>query len=193
MGVHSHPWHRRRLKMTLRVAPMLDVPAVQRLIDASVRGLSPGFYTPAQIDAALADVFGVDSQLIADGTYYVIDGASGPAAAGGWSRRATLYGGDQAKGAEDPLLDPATDAARIRAFFVHPDYARRGLARQLYAACEGAARAAGFRRFELMATSPGEPLYTALGFTVVERIERLLSNGIAVPFARMDRDITEDN
>jgi len=175
--------------MTLRVARLTDVPALQDMIESSVRGLSANFYSPAQIDAALADVFGVDSQLIVDGTYYAIDGASGPAAAGGWSRRSTLYGGDQAKGAEDPLLDPATDAARIRAFFVHPDYARRGLARQLYAGCESAARAAGFRRFELMATLPGEPLYTALGFTVVERIERSLSNGVAVPFARMVRDI----
>jgi GNAT superfamily N-acetyltransferase len=173
----------------LRVATVADIPALQNLIAASVRGLSTNFYSPAQIDAALADVFGVDSQLIADATYYVIDGASGPAAAGGWSRRGTLYGGDQAKGAVDPLLDPAADAARIRAFFVHPDYARRGLARQLYVGCEAAARAAGFRRFELMATLPGEPLYTALGFSVVERVERLLSHGVAVPFARMVRDI----
>jgi GNAT superfamily N-acetyltransferase len=168
---------------------MSDVPALQRLIEASVRGLSAGFYTPAQVDAALADVFGVDSQLIADGTYFVIDGATGPAAAGGWSRRGTLYGGDQAKGAEDPLLDSANDAARIRAFFVHPDYARRGLARQLYAECERAARTAGFRRFELMATLPGEPLYAALGFTVVERVEQSLANGVTVPFARMVRSI----
>lgn len=175
--------------MALRVAWQSDVPALRAMIESSVRGLSKDFYTPAQIDAALADVFGVDSQLIADGTYYVIDGQSGPAASGGWSRRATLYGGDQAKGAEDPLLDPATDAARIRAFFVHPAYARRGLARQLFAACESAARAAGFRRFELMATLPGEPLYAALGFVALERIEHALSNGVAVPFVRMARAI----
>jgi len=176
--------------MTLRIARPADVPALQQMIESSVRGLSTSFYTPAQIDAALSGVFGVDSQLIADGTYYVIDGESGPAAAGGWSRRSTLYGGDQAKGAADPLLDPATDAARIRAFFVHPRYARRGLARQLFAECEQAARHAGFRRFELMATLPGEPLYEVLGFTVVERIERSLAKGVAVPFARMVRDIT---
>jgi GNAT superfamily N-acetyltransferase len=175
--------------MTLRVARLTDVPALQDMIESSVRGLSATFYSPAQIDAALADVFGVDSQLIADGTYYVIEGEAGPAAAGGWSRRSTLYGGDQAKAVEDPLLDPVVDAARIRAFFVRPDYARRGLARQLYKECERAARRAGFRRFELMATSPGEPLYTALGFTVVERIERSLSSGVTVPFARMVRDI----
>jgi GNAT superfamily N-acetyltransferase len=175
--------------MTMRIAAAADIPALQELIASSVRRLSIGFYTQAQIDAALAAVFGVDSQLIADGTYYVIDGTSGPAAAGGWSGRSTLYGGDQAKGTEDPLLDPAVDPARIRAFFVHPDHARRGLARQLYAACERAARAAGFRRFELMATLPGEPLYSALGFAVVERIERVLPGGVAVPFARMTRNI----
>jgi GNAT superfamily N-acetyltransferase len=175
--------------VNLRVATTADVPALQSLINASVRGLSTEFYSNAQIDAALSAIFGVDSQLITDGTYYVIDGETGPAAAGGWSGRNTLYGGDQAKGAEDPLLDPAMDAARIRAFFVHPDCARRGLARRLYAECERAARLAGFRRFELMATLPGEPLYSALGFTAVERIERSLSNGVTVPFARMVRDI----
>jgi GNAT superfamily N-acetyltransferase len=175
----------------LRTAEPADIPALQVLITESVRGLSASFYTPAQIEAALAGVFGVDSQLISDGTYYVIDGASGPAAAGGWSARRTLYGGDQAKGAEDPRLDPRAEAARIRAFFVHPEYARRGLARQLYGACESAARAAGFRRFELMATLPGEPLYAALGFSVVERIEHPLANGVAVPFTRMAREIAE--
>lgn len=175
--------------MTLRVATTADVPALQELILASVRGLSTGFYTPAQVEAALERVFGVDSQLIADGTYYVIDGAMGPAAAGGWSGRRTLYGGDQAKDEDDRALDPGTEAARIRAFFVHPDHARHGLARRLYTECEHAARSAGFRRFELMATSPGEPLYVALGFTVVERIVLSLADGIAVPFARMVRDI----
>lgn len=175
--------------MSLRVATNTDIPALQKMIESSVRGLSKDFYTRAQIDAALADVFGVDSQLIADGTYYIIGSASGPAASGGWSRRTTLYGGDQAKRAEDPLLDPATDAARIRAFFVHPDHARRGLARQLFAACESAARTAGFRRFELMATLPGEPLYAALGFSAVERVETSLRNGVIVPFVRMSRPI----
>ena len=174
--------------MNVRVATMADVPALNALIVASVRGLSPGFYSPAQIDAALQAVFGVDSQLIADETYYVIDGVGGPAAAGGWSGRNTLYGGDQTKGATDPRLDPATDPARIRAFFVHPSYARRGLARKLYGVCERVAVAAGFRRFELMATLPGEPLYGALGFTVVERLV-LSVGGVAVPFARMARDI----
>ena len=175
--------------MMVRAATMADVSPLQELIRLSVRGLSAGHYTSAQIAAALEEVFGVDTQLIADGTYYVVDEPSGPIAAGGWSARRTLFGGDQMKRAEDPILDPAVDAARIRAFFVHPEWARRGLARQLYHTCERAAAAAGFRRFELMAPLPGEPLYSALGFTGVERIVLTLGNGVAVPFVRMTRRI----
>jgi len=172
---------------SVRLATRADVPALEQLIERSVRGLSAEFYTPAQIDAAMHDVFGVDTQLIADGTYYMIDGPSGPAAVGGWSARRTLYGGDQMKTADDPMLNPATDAARIRAFFVHPDWARRGLARQLYGTCARAAHAAGFRQLELMATLPGEPLYRALGFTAVERVVSTLDGGVTVPFIRMTR------
>jgi GNAT superfamily N-acetyltransferase len=178
--------------MNIRVATMTDVPALKDLISASARGLSGGFYTPAQIEAALAGVFGVDSQLISDGTYYIIDGESGAAAAGGWSGRRTLYGGDQMKGADDPRLDPRTEPARIRAFFVHPSHARRGLARRLYDECDRAARAAGFSSFELMATLPGEPLYLALGFEVVERIVISTASGVTVPFARMIRASTAE-
>jgi GNAT superfamily N-acetyltransferase len=175
--------------MSIRVATTSDIPALDALITASVRALSPGYYSPAQIDAALTNVFGVDTQLISDRTYYVIDGPSGIVAAGGWSGRHTLYGGDQMKGGEDPKLDPRTEPARIRAFFVHPDFARRGLAHQLYDACARAARAAGFRRFELMATLPGEPLYLALGFAAIERITVTLGHAVSVPFTRMTRDI----
>ena len=177
--------------MTVRLATMADVPALQELIELSARSLSVGFYTPAQIDAAVKHVFGVDTQLIADGTYYVIPGDAGPAATGGWSARRTLYGGDQMKSADDPMLDPATDAARIRAFFVHPDWARRGLARQIYLACEQAARAAGFRQFELMATLPGEPLYRALGFTAAEHVSSTVADGTVIPFVRMMRPIDD--
>jgi GNAT superfamily N-acetyltransferase len=170
---------------------MADVPSLQNLISHSVRGLSTGFYTPAQIDAAMTDVFGVDTQLIADRTYYVIDGPNQPAAAGGWSGRRTLYGGDQLKGTEDPRLDPASEPARIRAFFVHPGWARRGLARRIYAECERAARAAGFRAFELMATLPGVPLYVALGFSAIEQVTLTLSGGVGVPLIRMTRPIDD--
>ena len=172
-----------------RLATPDDAPAIRALVVRSARGLSIGFYTPEQIEAAIVHVFGVDSQLIRDGTYYVIDSPEGLAAAGGWSRRRTLFGGDQMKTAEDPLLDPAVDAARIRAFFVDPRWARRGLARTLYSLCARAASAAGFERFELMATAPGEPFYTGLGFRVVERVELVLPPGVPVAFTRMTRDI----
>ena len=125
----------------LRTATFADVPELQDLIARSVRGLSVGLYSPAQTEAALVHVFGVDTQLVADGTYYVIEEDSALVAAGGWSARRTMYGGDQAKREVDSLLDPGTEPARIRAFFVHPDWTRRGLARQLFAACESAARA----------------------------------------------------
>lgn len=181
-----------RLSSMLQIphaATTRDVAAIQELIRHSVRGLSGAHYSPAQIDAALDAVFGVDTQLIADRTYYVIDGPTGPVAAGGWSARRTLFGGDQMKQAQDPLLDPAVDAARIRAFFVHPDWARRGLARRLYDTCQRAAASAGFRELELMATLPGEPLYAALGFTPVERVVLTLPTAIDVPFVRMTRRI----
>lgn len=175
--------------MIARVATVDDVPAVQALIAQSVRELSAGYYTPAQIEAALIEVFGVDTQLITDGTYYVIDAAAGVVAAGGWSFRRTLFGGDQMKGAADPKLDAATEPARIRAFFVHPGWARRGLARELYAQCSRAALAAGFRAFELMATLPGEPLYSALGFSAIERTSIPLAGALELSLVRMTRRI----
>jgi GNAT superfamily N-acetyltransferase len=177
--------------MDLRIAKMEDVPSLNALIAKSARALSAGFYSSSQIEALLTHVFGVDTQLIADGTYYLIhaDSESTPVAAGGWSARRTLYGGDQAKVGEDSRLDPHTDAARIRAFFVDPRFARRGLGRQLYAECERAARAAGFQRFELMSTMPGEPLYAALGFTVTERLDAQLPGDVIVPLAKMEKHI----
>jgi GNAT superfamily N-acetyltransferase len=171
----------------LRVATFADVPAIRRLIDESVRGLSAAYYTTEQIEGALRHVFGVDSQLVADGTYYVVDAGTGLAAAGGWSARRTLFGGDQAKGAEDPRIDPASGPARIRAFFVHPAWARQGLGRRLLGACEEAALAAGFDRFELVATLPGAPLYAALGFVAREPVIVPLPEGLTLPCIRMER------
>ncbi len=170
---------------------MSDVQSLNALIAASARELSAGFYSPEQIEALIVHVFGVDTQLIDDGTYYLIneDHLQGPIAAGGWSFRRTLYGGDQAKSGEDTRLKPASDAARIRAFFVHSQFARRGLGRQLYAECERAARAAGFHRMELMATLPGVPLYSAMGFEPVERTSVRLPVDIDVPLVRMERAI----
>ncbi|MGI9044509.1 MAG: GNAT family N-acetyltransferase [Gemmatimonadaceae bacterium] len=169
----------------LRLAGVRDVPELQDLIGLSVRALSAGIYTPAQIEAALVHVFGVDSQLVADGTYYVIEDAGTLVAAGGWSSRQRLYGGDQARGEPDPTLDPATTPARIRAFFVHPGWIRRGLARWIYQACQGAAKARGFRAFDVVATLPGEPLYRALGFAPVETISIALPGDLVLPCVRM--------
>lgn len=171
---------------------MADIEALNALIAASARELSVGFYSPGQVEALLTHVFGVDTQLIADGTYYVVydeNRPDEPAACGGWSARRTLYGGDQAKAGEDPRLNPDTDAARIRAFFVHPQCARRGLGRKLYNECERAARAAGFRRLELMATLPGEPLYAALGFSAVERTTIRLPGDVDIPLVQMEKAI----
>lgn len=173
----------------LRRATPDDIPALRSLIDASVRELSRGFYTAPQIESALRYVFGPDTQLIADGTYYVLPAAEGFAAAGGWSRRRTLYGGDQMKAVEDPLLDPATEPARIRAFYVHPAFARRGLGRRLLEHCSAAARAAGFRGLELMSTMPGVPLYTAMGFVPIEEHTQVLPDGVPVPFVRMGKSL----
>lgn len=171
----------------LRPATLADIPALRVLIDASVRELSRGFYTDEQIASALRYVFGPDSQLIADETYYVIPAPDGFAASGGWSRRRTLYGGDQMKGTEDPLLDPAREPARIRAFYVHPAWARRGLGRRMLEHCASAAQAAGFTRLELMSTMPGVPLYTAMGFTAIEPTSTVLPDGVALPMVRMGR------
>lgn len=176
--------------ITLRLATPDDLPALQALIPASVRALSQGYYTPEQIESAIRHVFGPDTQLIADGTYFAAEEDGTIVGCGGWSRRRTLYGGDQMKGADDPLLDPATEAARIRAFFVHPGWARRGVGSAIMNACRDAAARAGFQRLELMATLPGEPLYRAFGFAVLERVETTLPDGVRVPFVRMDRPIT---
>ena len=175
--------------MILRPATTDDLAALRALIDASMRGLSDGFYTVAQVESGLRHVYGPDTQLIADGTYFVIEVDGAVVAAAGWSRRATLYGGDQTKAGSDPLLDPVRDPARIRAFYVAPTHARRGLGRRLLAHCAAAAAAEGFTTLELMATLPGVPLYEACGFEVLERIEPVQPDGVAIPFVRMRRAV----
>lgn len=164
-----------------------EVPALNALIAESATELSRAYYTSAQVASLITHVFGVDTQLLADGTYYVIEREGRLAACGGWSGRRTLFGGDQAKGRSDPVVDPATDPARIRAFFVHPSYARQGLGRALLVYCEAQARAAGFRRAELMATLPGVPLYRALGYAALESVIHELPDGQRVDFVRMGR------
>lgn len=176
--------------ITLRLATSDDLTELRALIPASVRGLSQGFYTPQQIESAIRYVFGPDTQLIADGTYFAAVEEDGMiVGCGGWSRRRTLYGGDQMKDADDPPLDPATEAARIRAFFVHPERARRGIGSLIMNACRDAAARAGFQRLELMATLPGVPLYRAFGFEAREQVANTLPDGVVVPFVRMERAI----
>jgi GNAT superfamily N-acetyltransferase len=164
-----------------------EVSALNALIAASATELSRGYYTPPQVTSLITHVFGVDTQLLTDGTYYVIERDGRLAACGGWSGRRTLFGGDQAKDSSDPLLDPATEPARIRAFFVHPAYARQGLGRKLLLHCEAEAKAAGFHRAELMATLPGEPLYRALGYHTLQSVIHPLPDGQRVDFVRMGR------
>lgn len=172
--------------MHLRLATMDDIPELDALIPLAVRALSQGFYTDRQIDAAIRHVFGVDTQLVEDQTYFVAAKGDGPlVGCGGWSRRRGLYGGDKMKRGPDAPLDPATDAARIRAFYVHPDHARRGIASMLMRACIAAAGAAGFRRLELVATLPGEPLYRRFGFAVLERFVDTLPDSTPLPVVRM--------
>jgi GNAT superfamily N-acetyltransferase len=175
----------------IRLATAEDLPALRELIPLSARELSRGFYSPEQIESAIHFVFGPDSRLIADRTYFVAETDGGLVACGGWSRRRTLYGGDQMKAEADPPLDPSTEAARIRAFFVHPAFARRGLGAAILRSCMDAARAAGFRRLELAATLPGVPLYQAFGFEARERLEAPLPNGVLLPIIRMERDLDE--
>lgn len=174
----------------IRAAIAADIPALENLIARSGIGLSAGFYTPEQAEAITHDVFGVDSQLVQDGTYFAIEDGGRIVACGGWSKRSTPFGGDAHKTAPDRLLDPATEAAKIRAFFVDPDMARRGLGSMLMRHCTEHALAAGFTSLELTATMPGVPLYTAHGFAPVHAVNLALSGGrVAVPLTLMRKAI----
>lgn len=173
------------MKMTIQLATPDDIPALKVLIDAAVRSLSADAYDAQQIASGLQYVFGADTaRLIADGTYFIatIDGKL--AGAGGWSRRTTLHAGSQAA-AGAAFLDPARDAARIRAFYVHPRWVRRGVGRRLLQHCEAEARAAGFTRLELMATLTGVPLYLAGGFVASTPVVITLPDGVPFPCVQM--------
>ena len=174
----------------IRKATAADVPQLREVIEASVRGLQAEDYSPAQIEGALQSVYGVDSQLIADGTYLVaemLDSKKGAeiVGCGGWSRRKTLYGGDQYAARRDSLLNPVHDAAKIRAFFVHPKLARRGIGSLILEECENAARDAGFTRLEMGATLSGVEFYKSKGYAVLENLEVPLGNGERLPIVRM--------
>jgi GNAT superfamily N-acetyltransferase len=175
----------------LRLALESDIPALEKLIPLSVRALQAHCYSTAQMDAALGPVFGVDRQLIRDGTYFVAERDGVIVGCGGWSRRRTLYGGDSGRERDDALLDAQRDPARVRAFFVHPDWARRGIGRSIMIACEQAIIAAGFRTAELSATLAGEPLYASFGYAVAERYEIPMAGGLSLPVVLMTKNMTK--
>ena len=196
-----------RFTIRIRAATSRDVPAVEQLIAASVRELQAQDYSREQREAALQSVFGVDSQLIDDGTYLVAEArAADPtspeaqtsdettvagmprlAGCGGWSKRTTLFGGDQWTARQDDLLDPAHDAAKIRAFFIHPSWARRGLGTKILEACESAARQAGFKRYEMGATLTGVKLFAARGYIPMRKIEISIGEGLTLPILHMEK------
>jgi GNAT superfamily N-acetyltransferase len=189
-------------KIHIRQAVAADIPFLRGLIDVSVRELQARDYTAGQIEGALRTVFGVDSQLITDGTYFVAETESDEAyladaktaeaapkivGCGGWSKRKTLYGSDHWSGRENALLDPLHDAAKIRAFFIHPAWARRGIGSMILEACEVAARAAGFTHYEMGATLTGAKLFGVKGYVALKRIEIPLVNGESLPVIHMEK------
>jgi GNAT superfamily N-acetyltransferase len=185
-------------EITFRVRPAVasEIPILRELMEMSVRKLQAEDYSVEQRENALKTVFGVDSQLVADGTYLVVEaqfaGEASEArteivACGGWSKRKTLYGGDKWSDREDTLLDPQRDAAKIRAFFIHPAWARRGIGTLLLEACEQAARAAGFTRFEMGATLTGAKLFGARGYRAVKNIEVPIGGGLTLPVIHMEK------
>jgi N-acetylglutamate synthase-like GNAT family acetyltransferase len=192
-------------QFVIRKATGADIPALNELIVESVRGLQAEDYTEAQMEGALKTVFGVDSQLVADGTYLVVEAVPAEethppghptpntviVGCGGWSMRKTLFGGDVWSVRQDDFLDPAREASKIRAFFIHPAWARRGIGSMLLDACETAARATGFQRYEMGATLTGAKLFAAKGYIAMKRIEIPLVNGEKLPVIHMEKSAAD--
>jgi len=174
-------------EFTSRLAVLADVPALTVLMDAAISELQRGFLDDAEITSSRA-IMGMDTQLIEDGTYFVVESGGDMAGCGGWSRRATLYGGNQTPGRDSHLLDPTIHPARVRAMYTSPAFARRGVGRLILSLCEAAAAAEGFTRLELMSTLSGEPLYTAYGFRPLERMVDA-TGGTPVPLVRMEKPV----
>jgi GNAT superfamily N-acetyltransferase len=175
----------------LRAATRADADALKLLIARSARELSAQDYSREQIEGALQGAFGVDTQLIDDGTYFVVEFEGRAVGCGGWSRRRTLFGGDAHRERDAGELDPRVDAAKIRAFFVDPDHARRGIGRALLERCESEARAHGFRRLELMGTLPGVRLYQALGYKPAAMVQYPVASGVNIEFIPMSKELEE--
>ena len=177
------------MTFTHRLATEDDLPAIRALMDVAIAEHLKAFLDPAQVKLSKS-IMGLDTQLISDRTYFLVEEEGRLAGCGGWSRRATLYGGDHSTAQRNAaLLDIATDAARVRAMYTHPDFARRGVGRLILQLCEGAARDAGFRSVELMATMSGEPLYKAAGYHQIERIIAASKDGVDVPGVRMGKPV----
>lgn len=174
---------------TLRLATEADLPALRALMDAAIAEHLKAFLDPAQVKLSHS-IMGLDTQLVADRTYFIVEKDGRIAGSGGWSRRATLYGGDHSTSQRNAaLLDIAKDAARVRAMYTHPDFARQGVGRLILKACEDAAREAGFKSVELMATMSGEPLYKACGYHEIERMIAASHEGVDVPGVRMGKGL----
>jgi GNAT superfamily N-acetyltransferase len=173
----------------IRKATLDDRAAIEELIVESARVLSRKDYSDEQIEAAVETVFGVDTSLILDGTYFVAESDGRLLGCGGWSKRKTLFGGDQFASRDASELDPQTEPAKIRAFFIHPESARKGIARAILSKCEAEARACGFRSLELMSTLPGLKLYRACGYEGVERVEYEIGGGVTIQFVPMRKDL----
>ena len=174
----------------LRLARDKDVPALERLIEHVTRTSLARCYSEAQLAVALGPVFGLDRQLIRDGTYFVVENAGEIIACGGWSKRLAVYGGDRERAETDAELNPKTDAARVRAFFVHPAWERRGIGRALLEASESAIRADGFTRIELAGTLTGEPLYARFGYVAAERYDAPMPGGLTIAVVRMTKTLS---
>lgn len=162
------------------------MPVLSALMDRAIGELLQAFLPPEGVKASF-EIMGLDTQLIADGTYFVVEDAGEIAGCGGWSRRATLFGGDHSAGRDAALLDPKVDAARVRAMYTHPDHTRKGVGRVVLDACEAAARAEGFTRVEMAATMGGVPLYRACGYHDIEPFEAVTTTGYRVPLIRMGK------
>jgi GNAT superfamily N-acetyltransferase len=174
---------------SIRKATLADSAAIEQLIIASARGLSRANYSEEQIEGAIKTVFGVDTSLILDGTYFVADNDGELVGCGGWSKRKTLFGGDQFESRDTSELDPTTEAAKIRAFFIHPAHARKGIARAILNVCEAEAKAAGFQSLELMSTLPGIKLYEACGYRGSDRVELDVGEGVTIGLAPMRKEL----
>ena len=175
-----------------RLATEYDIPAIQSLLEDSARRLQADVYSPVQIEAAIGPIFAVDRQLIQDQTYYLVEHEDELVGCGGWSRRKTLFGASRGPDSADNLLEPTQDPAKVRAFFVHPDWARKGIGSAIMRVCEEQIRKAGFNSVEMVATLSGEPLYASFGHDAIERFQIPMANGLELPAVRMRKSLEID-